>query len=64
MAKSPEPSIAEMATYISDTCADLRRVATHPRLRTINYLLDMARVEASRLAEAERTSERRQRGES
>lgn len=63
MAESPEPFVADIAAYVADMCADLRRVATHPKMRTISSLLDMARVEAERLAEAERTMEERHGGQ-
>lgn len=46
------PTDAETCAYIAELCAELRHLARKPRLRTIDYLLDMARLEAERTAKA------------
>jgi hypothetical protein len=45
------PSEKEICRYIAEMCSELRLLAKHSRLRTVNYLLDMARLEAERLGE-------------
>ena len=56
VADSPQPSVAEIAAYIAETCAELRRIAKAPRLRTISYLLDSIRIEAEKVAQEETRS--------
>lgn len=55
------PTIVERATYIAETCAELYRLAGPPRLRTLSYLIDMARIEAERIAKDVRAEERKAR---
>ena len=43
------PTDKETCQYIAEMCAELRHLARRPRFRTINYLLDMARLEAERM---------------
>ena len=43
------PTDKETCQYISEMCAELRHLAKRPRFRTINYLLDMARLEAEKM---------------
>ncbi len=56
MADSPQPSVAGIAAYIAETCAELTRIAKAPRLRTISYLLDSIRLEAEKVAQEEARS--------
>jgi hypothetical protein len=44
------PTDADTCAYIAELCAELRYLARKPRLRTIDYLLDMVRLEAERTA--------------
>lgn len=44
------PTDADTCAYIAELCAELRHLARKPRLRTIDYLLDMVRLEAERTA--------------
>lgn len=48
---SSAPSDKEICRYIAEMCSELRLLAKHSRFRTINYLLDMARLEAERLGQ-------------
>ena len=59
------PSNEDLCAYIAEICAELRDLAQRPPFRTINYLLDMARLEAERMGKEIRTSnnEARQSGE-
>lgn len=43
------PTDRQICTYISEMCSELRQLAKRPRFRTVNYLLDMARLEAERM---------------
>ena len=47
---SGPPSDRQISLYISEMCAELRQLAKQPRFRTVNYLLDMARLESERLS--------------
>lgn len=43
------PSDEDVARYLAEMCDELRRLtAGRPKLRTLAYLLDMARLEAER----------------
>ena len=42
------PTDKQILAYIAEMCAELRCLAHRPRFRTVNYLLDMARLEAER----------------
>ena len=44
------PSSEELCSYIAEMCGELRSLSRLPTFRTINYLLDMARLEAERTA--------------
>ena len=44
------PSDRDICQYIAEMCAELRGLASGATFRTLNYLLDMARLEAERLA--------------
>ncbi len=44
------PNSEDVCIYIAEICGELRTLAQGPRFRTINYLLDMARLEAERMA--------------
>ena len=47
----PEPpSDRQICVYISEMCSELRHMARRPKFRTISYLLDMARLEAEKMA--------------
>ncbi len=50
------PSNEDICAYIAEICAELRDLAQRPPFRTINYLLDMARLEAERMGKEIRTS--------
>ena len=43
-------SDAEIAVYVAELCRELRDLSREPEFRTLNYLLDMARLEAERVA--------------
>ena len=43
-------SDAEIAAYVAEICRELRGLSWEPKFRTLNYLLDMARLEAERMA--------------
>ena len=60
-----DPSNEDLCAYIAEICAELRDLAQRPQFRTINYLLDMARLEAERMGKEIRTSnnEAKQSGE-
>lgn len=58
-APSGSPSDADICAYIAELCAELRHLARKPRLRTIDYLLDMARLEAERTAKELRAADGR-----
>ena len=52
-ASSPQPSSVtptdkQICAYIAEMCTDLGHLARRPSLRTIKYLLDMARLESER----------------
>ncbi|WP_237481698.1 hypothetical protein [Lichenibacterium dinghuense] len=44
------PSDKQICLYVAEMCVGLRQLATRHRLRTITYLLDMARLESERTA--------------
>lgn len=44
------PTDKQICTYVAEMCTELRYLARRPRFRTINYLLDMARLESEKLA--------------
>jgi len=44
------PTGEDLCLYIAEICDELRSLARSPRFRMINYLLDMARLEAERSA--------------
>ena len=46
---SGTPSDRQICLYISEMCSELRQLAKRPKLRTINYLLDMARLESEKM---------------
>lgn len=48
----PEPTDAEVATYLAESCADLARLSQRPGFQTVRYLLGMVRLEAEKLAKA------------
>ncbi|RYB04966.1 hypothetical protein [Lichenibacterium ramalinae] len=52
---SGPPTDEQLCDYIADMCGELRHLARRPQFRTISYLLDMARVEAERMAKALRS---------
>ena len=43
---------AEIAAYVAEACRDLRGLSRTVRFRTLNYMLDAARIEAERIARA------------
>lgn len=43
-------SDAQIAAYVAEICRELRGLSREPEFRTLNYLLDMARLEAERMA--------------
>ena len=45
---------AQLATYIAEMCREMRSLSRAPQFRALNYLLDMARIEAERLAKGDR----------
>ena len=47
---SGPPTDEQICAYVAEMCAELRHLARRPQLRTINYLLDMARLESERMA--------------
>ena len=47
---SGSPTDEQLCTYIAEMCSELRHLARRPRFRTINYLLDMARLESEKMA--------------
>ncbi len=52
----PIPSGEDVCLYIAELCGELRSLGQSPRFRTINYLLDMARLEAERSAKEFRSN--------
>lgn len=52
---SGPPTDEQLCTYIAEMCGELRHLARRPQFRTINYLLDMARVESERMAKVLRS---------
>ena len=46
------PSEKDICRYIAEMCSELRGLASGAKFRTINYLLDMARLEAERVAQS------------
>lgn len=44
------PTTDELCTYVAEMCAELRALTRRPSFRTLNYLLDMARLEAERMS--------------
>ena len=48
--RASSPSAEELCSYIAEICGELRALTRHPTFRTLNYLLDMARLEAERMA--------------
>ena len=43
-------SDAEIAAYVAEICRELRGLSRDPEFRLLNYMLDMVRSEAERLA--------------
>lgn len=56
MAEKREVCISDAAAYIAETCGELRRVSRHPKLRVVNYLLDMAREAAAEVVKSEQAT--------
>lgn len=52
---SPATDPADAARYIAEFAAELSLVARHARLDLLAYLLDMARLEATKAQRAART---------
>lgn len=50
-------SDAEIAAYIAEICRELRGLSRDPEFRLMNYLLEMVRSEAERVAKASKTSD-------
>ena len=48
-----EPTATEIATYVAETCRELRVVTKDPRFRTLSYLIDHVRIEAEKIARTE-----------
>ena len=42
------PTDEQLLAYIAQMCTELRSLARRPKFKTVNYLLDMARLEAER----------------
>ena len=49
------PTEGELCAYVAEMCGELRTLSRRPSFRTLNYLLDMARLEAERMAKDRRT---------
>ena len=61
MSDNLSPTLIERAVYIAETCEELYRIAGPPRLRTLSYLIDMARIEAERTVKDLQEEERKER---
>ncbi len=55
--RGPGPSAEDLCIYVAELCSELRALTRRPRFRTLNYLLDMARLEAERMAKDLRAGE-------
>ena len=51
------PTAEELCVYVAELCAELRALTRRPNFRTLNYLLDMARLEAERMAKTLRAGD-------
>ena len=51
------PTETELCAYVAEMCGELRTLTKRPSFRTLNYLLDMARLEAERMANDRRTGD-------
>lgn len=45
----PEPTDAEVAIYVAETCADLARLCQREGFRTVRYLIGLLKMEAEKL---------------
>lgn len=51
------PTETELCAYVAEMCGELRSLTRRPSFRTLNYLLDMARLEAERMAKGGRSGD-------